>query len=284
MSRRKKNKPHQGRCAATPEPGQGVRRRWIGLSVAAVSLIVLGIATWAPARDPAPTVHGFEVVNTYTHDSHAFCQGLAFSKGVLYEGTGKYGKSTLRRVDLATGEVLQQVQLDRNLFGEGITIWDDRIYQLTWRSGVGIIYDKKTFAKLETFRFRGEGWGLTHDEEHLILSDGSSVLYFLNPTTFREVRRVVVRDGGIPVANLNELEYVEGKILANVWGSDQIARIAPETGEVIARINLRGLAPPETRRNPDAVLNGIAYDAKNQRLFVTGKNWPTLYEIRLKPL
>ena len=243
---------------------------------------ILGALGWALARDGRPDVYGFEVVNTYPHDQNAFCQGLVIADGVLYEGTGKYGESTLRKVDLTTGRVLDQTRLENQLFGEGITVWDDRIFQITWRSGVGIVYEKNSLRELERFRIRSEGWGLTNDGKNLILSDGTSVLQFLDPQTYRVIRRLTVRDRGIPIRNLNELEYVGGEIMANVWMTDKIVRISPETGSVTGWIDLRGLAPPQTRRDREAVLNGIAYDAKAGRLFVTGKNWPTLFEIRLR--
>lgn len=245
-------------------------------------LFLLGVATSALTHGKTPVVYQHEVVKAYSHDPLAFCQGLEFADGTLYEGTGKYGESSLRKVDLATGKVLQQVPLGKKFFGEGITLWKDRIFQLTWQSGVAFIYDRKSLKPLGTFSIRGEGWGLTHDRKHLILSDGTAKLQFLDPKTFRVVRRITVREGRTPVRHLNELEYVEGEIWANVWRHNFIARISPQSGRVVGWIDLRGLAPVGVRRDPDAVLNGIAYDAKQRRLFVTGKNWPTLFEIRLK--
>lgn len=249
--------------------------------MAIASVFLIDGRTWAADQSPAPIVYGYEIVNTYPHDPGAFCQGLEIVDGKLYEGTGQYGKSTLRKVNLETGKVLQQVSLDRRLFGEGITIRDQRIYQLTWRSGLGIVYDQETFKELGRFRIRGEGWGLTHDGKNLILSNGSPTLQFLDPKTFRVVRRINVRDRGSWVRNLNELEFVDGVILANVWTTNRIAWISPETGDVTAWIDLTGLAPAQVRYDTDAVLNGIAYDSKSKRLFVTGKNWPNLFEIRL---
>ena len=251
------------------------------LGATAALIFSLGVTGYAAEEAAAPTVYGYEIVNTYPHDPGAFSQGLVIVDGYLYEGTGQRGRSTLRKVELETGKVLQQVSLDRRFFGEGITIWDERIYQLTWQAGLGFVYDKETFKELGRFRVRGEGWGLTHDGTHLILSNGTQTLQFLDPKTFRVVRRLNVRDGRNWVRNLNELEYADGVILANVWGSDQIAWISPKTGNVTAWIDLRGLTPAVIRHNSDAVLNGIAYDPESKRLFVTGKNWPKLYEIRI---
>ena len=243
--------------------------------------VLLATASSAAEQQAVPEVYGYEVVNTYPHDPKAFCQGLAFADGYLYEGTGQRGRSTLRKVELETGKVVQQVALDRRLFGEGITVWDERIYQLTWQAGLGLVCDKETFKEAGRFRVRGEGWGLTHDGTHLILSNGSPTLQFIDPKTYRVVRRLNVRDQGNWVRNLNELEYVDGAILANVWTTDRIAWISLVTGNVLGWIDLRGLKPAELRFNNDAVLNGIAYDPESKRLFVTGKNWPKLFEIRI---
>ncbi len=237
--------------------------------------------TWGAERATTPVVYGYEIVNTYPHDPQAFCQGLAIVDAELYEGTGQYGQSTLRKVELETGKVLQQVSLDQHFFGEGIAVWDQRIYQLTWQSALGIVYDRESFKEIGRFRIHGEGWGLTHDGRHLILSNGTQTLQFIDPKTFRVVRRISVRDRGTWVRNLNELEYVDGVILANVWTTNQIAWISPKTGDVTAWIDLEGLTPAEVKENSDAVLNGIAYEAQSKRLFVTGKNWPNLFEIRI---
>ena len=226
-------------------------------------------------------IYGFQVVRAFPHDPRAYTQGLVFEGGFLYEGTGKYGESTLRKVELETGRVVQSRALERRLFGEGIAILGDRIIQLTWRAGTGIVYDKASLRELRRFRYTGEGWGLAWDGTHLIMSDGSSTLRFLDPTTFKVVRRLLVRSRGRRVGRLNELEYVEGEIFANIWYKDWIARISPATGEVTGWIDLRALWPD--REDREAVLNGIAYDPTNRRLFVTGKNWPKLYEIRLVP-
>ncbi len=228
-------------------------------------------------------VFTFHVVNTYPHDRAAFTEGLALDNGVLFEGTGLNGRSELRRVDLASGQVEQSVKLEPQYFGEGVTTWGDRIIQLTWKTRRGFVYDKSSFALLQTFAYPTEGWGLTHDGTQLIMSDGTPTLHFLDPNTFQETKRITVTADGAPVVNLNELEYVRGEIWANVWQTDRIARIAPETGHVVGWIDLTGLLNPADRQPPVDVLNGIAYDAQHDRLFVTGKLWPKLFEITLVP-
>ena len=239
--------------------------------------------TSTPTSTPTPAARTFtyEVVNTYPHDRNASTQGLVFENGVLYEGTGLRGHSTLRKVELATGDVLQIRQLPDRLFGEGITIFGDRIIQLTWHAGVGFVYDKDSFELLQIFTYPTEGWGITHDDQRLIMSDGTSTLHFLDPETLEEIDRIEVYDQNGPVTRLNELEYIEGEIYANVWQTDRIARIDPQTGRVIAWIDLAGLLDPEELDSPVDVLNGIAYDADEDRLFVTGKLWPKLLEIEL---
>jgi glutamine cyclotransferase len=238
-----------------------------------------GFAAWqAPAAIPTS---GHVVVKTYPHDRDAFTQGLQFVDGVLYEGTGLNGRSSVRRVDLQTGRVLQRHDLPEEYFGEGITVWQSTIVQLTYRSGVALVYDRATFAPLKRFAYQGEGWGLTHDGRSLIMSDGSDYLRLLDPATFAERRRVHVTANGEPLKNLNELEFVKGEILANVWQTDYLARIDPATGHVTGYIDLRGLLTPRERASAD-VLNGIAYDASTDRLFVTGKLWPKVFEIRVK--
>ena len=248
--------------------------------------IVIPSATPIPTPTPTPAARNFtyKVINAYPHDRYAFTQGLVFENGVLYEGTGLRGRSSLRRVDLASGDVLQIRQLPDRFFGEGITILGDKIIQLTWKSGVGFVYDKESFELLEEFHYPTEGWGITHDRKRLIMSDGTSTLRFLDPETFEEIGRIEVYDKDGPVIRLNELEYVQGEIYANVWKTDRIARIAPDTGDVIGWIELAGILSPEDRSEPVDVLNGIAYDAETDRLFVTGKLWPRLFEIELIPL
>lgn len=228
-------------------------------------------------------LYTFEIVAQYPHDSRAWTQGLVLEDGVLYEGTGRKGQSTLREVDLATGQVLRGVRLPDDLFGEGITLYGGKIYQLTWREHVGIIYDSETFDVLHTFTYPTEGWGLTHDGQQLIMSDGSNILYFRDPDTLEVTRTLAVSGPQGPVAPLNELEYVEGEIYANVWLTDHIARIDPATGNVVGWIDLTGLLDRDNLAAPADVLNGIAYDDENDRLFVTGKLWPALFEIELVP-
>jgi glutamine cyclotransferase len=217
----------------------------------------------------------------FPHSRDAFTQGLDYDDGFLYEGTGINGQSTLRKVEIATGKVLQSVALDSKYFGEGITVWKDTIIQLTWQTNVGFVYNKATFAKLREFEYPTEGWGITHNDTHLIMSDGTATLYFLDPEAFIEVSTIEVRDATGPVQHLNELEYINGQIYANVWQTDRIVRINPATGQVESDIDLTGLLPLTDRIPPVDVLNGIAHDPANDRLFVTGKLWPKVFHIDL---
>lgn len=226
-------------------------------------------------------VYTYKIINAYHHDPGAFTQGLVFEDGFLYEGTGIYGRSSLRKVELETGKVLQIRKLSDQYFGEGITIFSDTIIQLTWQSRVGFVYRKESFDVVSQFHYSTEGWGITHDGVHLIMSDGTSTLYFLDPETFEVVNHVDVHDGTTPVTDLNELEYIQGEVYANVWQTDFIARIDPQTGAVVGWIDLKGLLPPGEHGAHVDVLNGIAYDVEHDRLFVTGKLWPTLFEIEL---
>lgn len=228
---------------------------------------------------PATPVYGFKVVNTYPHDPGAFTQGLFFQGGFLYEGTGLRGRSSIRKVELETGKVVQGVELPPEVFGEGITQWGDRLIGITWQEQTAFVLDLKTFKLWRKFSYPGEGWGITHNDKELVMSDGSAELRFLDPLTFKELRRVRVTADGRPVSQLNELEWVEGEVFANVWQTDRIARIDPKTGQVKAWIDLTGLLPG--RYGTDDVLNGIAYDPQKKRLFVTGKLWPKLFEIQL---
>lgn len=255
------------------------RRRWILVFLAVLAVAGAFAGLWWLLQPRGPQVFGYRVVQAFPHDPQAFTQGLIYDDGFLLESTGKYGESTLRRVELESGRVLQMHRLSDDLFGEGITIFNDRIYQLTWKNQVAIVYDRRTFDELGRFRYEGEGWGLTNDGTHLIMSDGSATLRFIDPKDFRVVRRLLVRSLGRRVDRLNELQYIHGQVFANILYQDRIARISPETGEVTAWIDLRTLWPG--RRDRESVLNGIAYDQQNDRLFVTGKNWPRLYEIRL---
>jgi glutaminyl-peptide cyclotransferase len=222
------------------------------------------------------------VVQTYPHDPQAFTQGLIFKDGFLYEGTGLKGQSSIRKVELTSGKVLMQTQLPTDVFGEGITVWQDKVIGLTWTQGIGYVLDLQTFKLWRRFSYPGEGWGLTHNGRELIMSDGSAELRFLDPVSMRELRRLRITADGQPLERLNELEWVNGEIFANVWQTDRIARIDPKTGHVVGWIDLSGLLPASDRAAGRVdVLNGIAHDAKGKRLFVTGKLWPKLFEIEL---
>ncbi len=228
-------------------------------------------------------VYTYEVVNSWPHDTQAFTQGLVFHQGTLYESTGQYGSSTLRKVELRSGKVNKKIELSGQYFAEGMTIFQGKIYQLTWMEHKGFIYDLKNFHLDGEFGIEGEGWGLTDDEQSLIMSDGTHQIRFLDPQTFKATRTINVCDHGAPLMELNELEYVKGEIFANIWKSDRIVRIDPQTGKILGWIDLTNLLPEDERINPEEnVLNGIAYDEKDDRLFVTGKRWPKLFEIRLK--
>lgn len=234
-----------------------------------------------PTPDTTP-LYSYRVINTYPHDSNAFTQGLIIEDDIMIEGTGLWGQSSLREVNWETGEVLQYLPLDEEYFGEGLTVFDDRIIQITWRSNTGFVYDLDSFELIEMFHYPTEGWGITHDGERLIVSDGTDTVYFWDPETLQEIGRIRISFEGEPVTQLNELEYVNGEIWANIWQTDRIARISPESGEVLGWIDLSGLLPPEDQIDDiNAVLNGIAYDDENGRLFVTGKLWPTMFEIEL---
>jgi glutaminyl-peptide cyclotransferase len=247
----------------------------------AIRIFAFAIATCVAAA--AFAADGYRVIRTYPHDRNAFTQGLIFLDGHLYESTGEEGRSSLRMVDLETGRVLQNAPLEHQYFAEGLTSWGSTLVQLTWLSHIGFVYDRFSFRLLRTFNYDYEGWGLTQDGKNLIESDGSTTLRFLDPVSFQEVRRVEVTDHGKAVQDLNELEYVHGEIFANVWHTDRIARISPATGHVLGWIDLAGLLPADQHPGPEGVLNGIAYDAEHDRLFVTGKLWPLLFEIKLVP-
>lgn len=225
----------------------------------------------------------YEVINTYPHDPSAFTQGLVYHDGFLYESTGLYGESTLRKVELETGEILQLFDVPEDYFGEGLTLWQGTLLQLTWREGTGFIYDLDDFSLIDQFSYSMEGWGLTHDGERLIMSDGTSRLFFLDPDSHQVIGSVDVTYQGEGVQQLNELEFIHGEVYANIWQTDQIVRINPGTGEVVGWIDLTGILPAGMRTAGTDVLNGIAFDPGDDRLFVTGKLWPTLYEIRLIP-
>ena len=233
---------------------------------------------------PATPVLRYELVREYPHDPQAFTQGLVFSDGVLYESTGQYGQSSLRKVELETGKVLQERRIEAMYFAEGLALWGSRLLQLTWQENTGFIYDLATFDRLGMFSYPGQGWGLTSDGRRLIMSDGSASLRFLDPETQRETGRITVSGAAEgPVHNLNELEYVNGDVYANVWGSDRIAVIDAGAGRLKAWIDLQGILRPAMRTGREDVLNGIAFDPAGGRLFVTGKYWPRLFEIRVRP-
>ena len=233
------------------------------------------------ANGPVPR-YGYQIVNIWPHDSNAFTQGLILSDGKLLESTGQEGFSSLRRVELETGKVLKKIDLPRPYFAEGIALLNGKIYQLTWQHHVGFIYDAESFERVGQFNYTEEGWGLATDGKSLILSDGSNRLRFLDPSDFHVTRTINVLDGQTPVRELNELEFVQGEIYANVWHDNRIATIDPQSGRVTAWIDLSGLMPESELPDPEAVLNGIAYDQANNRLYVTGKLWPRLFEIRVK--
>src|SRR5580698_610275 len=226
---------------------------------------------------------GYRVVHTYPHDPQAYTQGLLYEDGYLYESTGLNGRSSLRMIDLETGNILQRATVSANYFAEGLAPWGSTLIQLTWQSHIAFVYDRFSFRLLHTFNYDGEGWGLTQDGKNLILSDGTATLRFFDPGTFREVRHIVVKDHGSQVTELNELEFVHGEIYANVWHTDRIARISPANGRVLGWIDLSGLLSADQRSDPEAVLNGIAWDSVHDRLFVTGKLWPKLFEIQVIP-
>jgi glutamine cyclotransferase len=226
-------------------------------------------------------VYSYEVINTYAHDRDAFTQGLVYKDGYLYEGTGLNGKSSIRKVRLETGTVLQSKSIPKKYFGEGITIFDNKIIQLTWKAGTGFVYDIETFEKLEEFSYPVEGWGLTHDGRRLIMSDGTEYIHFLDPVKYKGIGKIKVHSAKGLVRNLNELEYIDGEIYANIWQTNVIARISPDDGRVLGWINLDGLLKPEDKTRETDVLNGIAYDSTSDRLFVTGKLWPKIFEIEL---
>jgi glutamine cyclotransferase len=237
-------------------------------------------AIFAASAQTAP-VHSYKIVATYPHDPKAYTQGLQYVNGVLYEGTGLNGESSIRKVNLTTGAVLKSQPISSFYFGEGITVLGNRLYELTWQNSVAFVYDASTFQKLDTFHYPGEGWGLTYDGKRLVMSDGTSALRFIDPATFRELDRIPVRDGSRPIKELNELEYIEGEIWANVYQTDRIARIDPRTGQVNSWVDCTGLLKQADRTPETDVLNGIAYDAQRKRIFVTGKRWPKLFQIQV---
>jgi glutaminyl-peptide cyclotransferase len=241
-------------------------------------LALLLCAASATAQTPTDT---YKLIHAYPHDAQAFTQGLIYLDGHLYESTGLVGSSSLREEDLTTGRIEQFHDVPSPIFAEGLTNWGSTLIQLTWQNHSILVYDRQSFRLLRTVPYPGEGWGLTQDGKSLIESDGSATLHFLDPETLREIRKVNVTDRGKPVTQLNELEFIHGQVYANIWHTDRIARISPATGKVLGWIDLTGLLPKEQRSTPEAVLNGIAYDEAHDRLFVTGKLWPKIFEIKV---
>lgn len=263
---------------------------WLCVIILLIILIIFVAVRFKPADHQRPSssiptelnrLSGFRVINQYPHDPQAYTQGLIFHDGYLFESTGLRGYSTLRKVDLASGEVVQMIKLDDVFFAEGLTLWNKTLVQLTWQEQIGFLYNLEDFSLINTFSYNTEGWGLTHDGSNLIMSDGTSTLFFLDPYTLKVVRTVEVSDHGTPVTRINELEYILGEVYANIWQTNTIARIDPSIGLVIGWIDLGGLLPADVNRGSVAVLNGIAYDPTQDRLFVTGKLWPYLFEIAL---
>jgi glutamine cyclotransferase len=235
----------------------------------------------APSRY---TNYTYEIVRSWPHDPAAYTQGLVYHQGALYESTGLVGASSLRKVELESGAVLKKVDVPPPYFAEGLAIFEGRAFQLTWQHNQGLIYDLSSFQLLDALDYQNEGWGLTQDGRSLIMSDGTDQLRFLDPATYQIQRSVQVLDRGLPVSRINELEFIKGSIYANIWLTDEIIMINPQTGQVTGKIDLGGLLKPADRTPSTDVLNGIAYDAAGDRLFVTGKNWPLLFEIKLIPL
>lgn len=268
--------------------------KWIWLLIFALLLIITAVILTCVFYKPGE-IHSslpeeltsymtYEILNTFPHDPQAFTQGLVFHEGYLYESTGLYGESSLRKVDLESGEILERVDLPDQIFAEGMVIFEDHIFQLTWREKIGFVYDLEDFLLINQFFYPVEGWGLTHDGQDLIFSDGTSSLYFMNRYTFEILGSITVTDQGQEIQRLNELEYIQGEIFANIWGTDDIIRIDPETGQVLGWIDMSGILPDELRTADTDVLNGIVYNLEEDRLFITGKCWPRLYEIQLIPI
>ncbi len=227
------------------------------------------------------TLYGYKIVNTFSHDPESFTQGLFLEDGILYESTGLNGKSAVKKIDLKTGKVIKSRNMQDKFFGEGLTIVNDKIIQITWRSKTGFVYDKDSLEILRTFSYKTQGWGITYDGKYLIISDGSEILYFMDPKSFVVVGKLEIYDDRGKVSKLNELEYIDGEIYANIWGKDLIARINPKTGYVNSWIDLTGILSKEDRKGKEDVLNGIAYNPENNTLLVTGKLWPKIFEIKV---
>jgi len=248
---------------------------------ATLRILVLASFVLSTAGALAAPVFGYKVVAKFPHSTESYTEGFFYLNGMFYEGTGLKGHSEVLVTQPETGKVLQRLELPAQYFGEGIVDWGPNLYEWTWQTHIGFVYDRFSLHKIREFTYDGEGWGMTRTAKQIITSDGTSTLRFRDPATFKEVRHIVVRDGKLPVEQLNELEYIKGEIYANVWHSDRIARISPQDGHVIAWIDLTGILPDDQRVNAESVLNGIAYDAQHDRLFVTGKQWPAIFEIKI---
>ena len=253
-------------------------KSWLAIIVIGGTVLLAALVPTAFTRD---SVRRVKVVKTFTHDADAFCQGLVVDNGQVWEGTGQYGKSTLRKVDLESGKVLESVPLAENYFGEGITLLGGKIYQLTWKEQVCLIYDAKTLQQTGTANYDGQGWGLANDGKYLYMSDGSYSIRVIDPATFQVVKRLSVKNGRNKVDQLNELEFVKDELWANIWYQDQIVRISPKTGDVLGYIDATKLWPMAKRPTKEHVLNGIAYDATSDKIYMTGKNWPNLFEVSI---
>ncbi len=259
----------------------GRQRQWLELKMKTVLLSLMAAGLMAVMPTYGVEQISYEIEAVYPHDPEAWTQGLFLQTGTLYESTGLHGQSSLRVVDLESGKVKRQILLDKTLFAEGLTLYNGKLYQLTWEAGLCLIYNPETFERIGEFRYQGEGWGLTHDDDGLIMSNGTAVISFLDSETHQVKRSITVTRQGRPVSDLNELEYVEGAIYANIWYSDEVIKIDPQSGVVVGVIDFSNLWKDSTR-DEDQVLNGIAYDAKTQCFLITGKFWPKLFVIRLK--
>jgi glutamine cyclotransferase len=244
--------------------------------------VTLGCSAMPPATAGAP-VSGYTIVAKYPHSTDSYTEGFIYKDGLFYEGTGMEGRSGLQVIQPATGKVVQRHDMTRAYFGEGIVDWGPNIYQWTWQTHTGVVLDRFSLRPVKTFTYTGEGWGMTRDAKSIITSDGTSTLRFRAPETFAETRHITVHDGAKPIDQLNELEYIKGEIWANVWHQERIARISPKDGHVISWVDLTGILPANQKRDDESVLNGIAYDAEKDRIFVTGKQWPTIFEIKVVP-
>jgi glutamine cyclotransferase len=245
------------------------------------SILTLFAILASSAPQSTTPVQSYTIVKTYPHSTSSYTEGFLYLDGKFYEGIGRTGQSAVIATDPETGKILQRANMPEEYFGEGIIDWGPYLYQWTWQSHVCFVYNRSTFRLVKKFAYTGEGWGMTRTPKELITSDGTSTLRFRNPETFQETRHVTVKDGPTEISQLNELEYIKGEIYANVWHSDRIARISPKTGQVLAWIDLTGLLPENLKVDAESVLNGIAYDPQRDRLFVTGKQWPAIFEIKI---